>query len=362
MRITYLFGAGASCWNSLPTIDKIPERLDHFKRYLDGYSAETSDTKAACESLTADINDVVDAIAIRKTSERPPMEPRWEPKISSIDTYAKQLLLTNETRKLEKLKAVMTLFFTFEQKVRGLDIRYDSFFAALIKDATLKLPDSITIVSWNYDSQFELAFSKYAKGDNVAIRKRLGVFSKGLRTQAPVADTPQFRIYKINGTATFVNTKGIDRDPWMAGASTDSLVEELLKHYLEFSNRELRSTISYSWEDENIYSWEGENVQTDAGNTQENAIHNLALKAVINTDYLVVIGYSFPFFNRAIDQWLIKRMSVLKKVYFQDKYPQKIMTRFRAVRGKMENDQGDKIESIPWEDLDQFALPDELTI
>jgi len=43
------------------------------------------------------------------------------------------------------------------------------------------------------------------------------------------------------------------------------------------------------------------------------------------TEILVVIGYSFPIFNREIDNRLFKAMDdKLVKVYIQDMYPQKI--------------------------------------
>ena len=48
------------------------------------------------------------------------------------------------------------------------------------------------------------------------------------------------------------------------------------------------------------------------------------------TDILVVIGYSFPIFNREIDSNLFAQMARLEKVYIQDIYPEKI-------RSTMEN-------------------------
>jgi hypothetical protein len=41
-------------------------------------------------------------------------------------------------------------------------------------------------------------------------------------------------------------------------------------------------------------------------------------KCVENTDVLIVIGYSFPFFNRKIDKILLEGMPDLSAIYVQD--------------------------------------------
>ncbi|MDB2462896.1 hypothetical protein N9W61_02200 [Algibacter sp.] len=40
--------------------------------------------------------------------------------------------------------------------------------------------------------------------------------------------------------------------------------------------------------------------------------------SIENTDILIVIGYSFPFFNRKIDKFILDSMDGLEKIYVQD--------------------------------------------
>ena len=55
----------------------------------------------------------------------------------------------------------------------------------------------------------------------------------------------------------------------------------------------------YSWENNPVF----DNIRTNA------------LKATKETDILIIIGYSFPTFNRNIDKSILKNMIRLKKVF-----------------------------------------------
>lgn len=70
---------------------------------------------------------------------------------------------------------------------------------------------------------------------------------------------------------------------------------------------------------------------------------------------MVVIGYSFPYFNREIDRNIFKVMPYLKKVYIQDKNPNAVMQSIEAAIPA-----GLKIQIIPIHDCTQFYLPAEL--
>ena len=98
----------------------------------------------------------------------------------TVDTYARKLWLQNKKIKLKTLKEFLCLFFAFEQSSRSdklpniydkqseygvnethihtpLDYRYDVFMATLL-DRDMLLPENISIISWNYDYQLELAY------------------------------------------------------------------------------------------------------------------------------------------------------------------------------------------------------------
>jgi hypothetical protein len=77
-------------------------------------------------------------------------------------------------------------------------------------------------------------------------------------------------------------------------------------------------------------------------------------KSIDSTEILVVIGYSFPFFNREIDRLLLKEsMPNLKKVYFQAPDCEILKERFLAIRD-------DISDLVLRRDKDQFVFPNEL--
>jgi len=73
------------------------------------------------------------------------------------------------------------------------------------------------------------------------------------------------------------------------------------------------------------------------------------------TKTLVVIGYSFPYFNRKIDRYIIECMPFLEKIYFQAPDASNLKERFSAINNTF--DSNDLLLRI---DLDQFAFPNEL--
>jgi len=84
-------------------------------------------------------------------------------------------------------------------------------------------------------------------------------------------------------------------------------------------------------------------------------ILNRVDKIIAQTDALVIIGYTFPFFNREIDRRMLQNLKPEAKVYIQDKYPNRIKQNFKAVKADIP---GVHIELK--EETDQFFLPPEL--
>jgi|SRR6187402_223846 len=75
------------------------------------------------------------------------------------------------------------------------------------------------------------------------------------------------------------------------------------------------------------------------------------------TEVLVVIGYSFPFFNRDVDREIIRSMSKLRKIYIQDCNPENIKSRFLSILPDWEKN---NVQIIPVNDVTEFFLPPEL--
>ena len=95
-------------------------------------------------------------------------------------------------------------------------------------------------------------------------------------------------------------------------------------------------TILYSWEEDSVFK----------------TVRNNALKATRDTNILVIIGYSFPTFNRTIDKNLLHNMGRLEKVFIQspESSIKGVMQRFNSL---YEYD----VEIEPITNVEEFYIP-----
>ena len=56
------------------------------------------------------------------------------------------------------------------------------------------------------------------------------------------------------------------------------------------------------------------------------------IKPFVNdAEVIIIIGYTYPFFNREIDRWIVQEMPNLKKIYIQDPNAENIQTNLLSV-------------------------------
>lgn len=257
---------------------------------------------------------------------------------ATIDTFAKKLYLKNELKDFYKVELLLSIFFIIEQKINKKDGRYDTFLASVL-DLNLNIDDRITILTWNYDSQFELAYKEY--GEEKAadrIRKKLGI--------ADLKDTSyetRNQIFKLNGTANFMQR--IDLNQYQE--LDDELLLTLLDAYIQGVNVSTsNSRISFAWDNKQYIS-----------KNFEEALQ----KAIQDAEVLVVIGYTFPFFNREIDRKIFNYMTNLKKIYIQDPNAEQIISSLDSlysIQHTAITHVNDKVKPI--KSTSQFYLPPEL--
>ena len=79
-----------------------------------------------------------------------------------------------------------------------------------------------------------------------------------------------------------------------------------------------------------------------------------------DANILIVIGYTFPFFNRETDRFLFKNMPNLKKIYIQDPNAEQLKQNIQPVLSSEQNvaGLGNHITTIT--NCSQFFLPPEL--
>lgn len=262
---------------------------------------------------------------------------------ATIDTYAKKLVLKKWQERFKELEQLLALFFIYLQLKNYPDTRYDTFLANIL-EPNLHFPQHIRVISWNYDSQFEIAYSEYDEKDE------LRVGSKNSRFNI------DYEIIKINGTATFDNQTSI--------ATLRKEIRAKLSAIKEKPNRSIELQKEQTWVLYFIYLYQLYVVEKkdnthlsfafDSSEPSEKILNSID-KIISQTDVLVIIGYTFPFFNREIDRRMLQNLKPQAKVYIQDKYPNRIKQNFRAVKNTIPEGH---IELK--EETDQFFLPPEL--
>lgn len=334
-KITYLFGAGASA-NAVPLVNQIPDRLSSCANFLDLVAPKP----LLGEKFNLNIQDEKQKwLYFKEAAEC----IRWllnESKShASVDTFAKKLFIKHDYENLNKLKIALSLFLTYEQMEGKVDPRYDSFYASILNNRN-EFPKHVKVLSWNYDYQFELAYSEYSDENALSTNKNmLNIKAKNI----PYRNSDGWEIYKLNGTAGFTSAQGNLEGYYhnnLKGKVDIKFIEEFTKNYvISTYNTETHPNLSFAWEEE----------KHDAG------VLKSALNKIKDSIVTVVIGYSFPFFNREIDRSIFNAMMNLKRIYFQDPDPLMIIERFKAIREDLNG-----IELIPVKDIGQFFLPKEL--
>lgn len=359
-KVTYLLGAGASYGSrgvlqnfivpfmstdkaeapkgiirGFPVLNEFPKAVSQMQREIGSMKDFGEDNKKIIKEILQSILNV--------SKEFP-----------TIDTYAKMLYTTKQFEKYEQFKEQIALFFLIWQRSHKHDIRYDAFIASLIDAKTAEFPP-MTILSWNYDMQFEMSYSKYMTEGKALwkIWDKLNVCCKS-NGSLPKYDVHQpFALVKLNGSALF--------------------------HASEQDNRSLR----YTLQDVLWNSTEGEQFINEICNIYENAQHKniYSIPKYVNelsyawddfgSDYvkqnidqrgkdceaLVIIGYSFPYVNREIDRHIFSSMPNLKTIYIQDVDASNIAERVMAIYEYL---QINTPRIIPKTDVGQFFIPNEL--
>lgn len=340
-KITYLFGAGASAGTKgrqgLPVVDQLPERIDFLVQKIRTEDLWLSEVETPLPIETYSKEEYQRQII--QDLEWVSIEAK---KHASVDTLAKKMYLKEEFKSLDRLKVALSIFFILEQSRVEPDIRYDTFFASILNETLFEFPNDVRILSWNYDYQFEKAFSGFSGRSNLSENeRRLNVIAKFYRG-TPSSD--RFAIVKLNGTTGFSNGMKLVKFTDVLSQNFDlELLDKVVYQYANMShkvNNGFYPTLSFAWEKE------------EPGNT---SIIEKAIACTNETDVLVVIGYSFPFFNRFVDRNIIGEMKKLRKVYFQSPDAENIKTRFQSVRGDI-----DPKYLIPYTDVQSFLLPDEM--
>lgn len=356
-KLTYIIGAGASA-EALPVVSNFNERLEMFIFLLKEYVEQ--DIYYELFTLMNNIKNH-----------------------STVDTYAKKLYLQDKSLGQPEYRRMINLissYFIFEQLKKGaniaqpsnkkikeffdelktdtdihlsyvndLDIRYDAFFAAILKHDNkdkIIVPPEINVISWNYDSQFEKAYMNYTGCKYDETLEHLNVIGAYGRD---FHNVPKSTFVKLNGMAGFVTDKLKCGELFDYSINRlDDISMTILAETVSNKHANYETSIRYAW----IKNSESENAILAA---------NTILK---NSDIIVVIGYSFPYFNREVDRAIFENVNV------EGKYEFKVSGKTAKIyiqSPPSSNDQiADAFRSIipnavthPYTSVNQFLIPNE---
>jgi hypothetical protein len=301
-KILYFLGAGASAkalplarsvWGEKgteepPVVLGLAWELQHFKfgRQLKPLSPdETIDTfSTAFEELS------------KKADE-----------FGDVDTYAKYLNLMGRSDEFQGLKRTLSQFFALKQAVvKERDPRYLPWLVSIMSTKTF--PNDVKILSWNYDFQVELAAAQMGDLDDVGHNAGNSVYAQSILKYYPNLDPnpsngdyADLSLIHLNGVAGF--TKGNEFEKASVFQYRYATDENKAVEFIR--TNKLESLLHFAWENRGY--------------------HSEMMKHVVNmikqTSILVVIGYSFPFFNREYDKQIFKQLTregLLRKIYYQD--------------------------------------------
>lgn len=379
-NITYILGAGASA-NAIPTINEINSRLTQFRELINSYILDktrnpvTNNLPLAAHELLADL----DWLIINTN------------KHFTIDTFARKLFaISSRHKELRILKKVLSTYFVYEQVIISRnallrkdrngenifkqipDKRYDNLISTLIEDEinNTNLFGNIKVLSWNYDSQFEYAFKEfwdlnYLHETHQMLQVIPGKWIFEMSGKREV-DLNKFSLIHLNGLAGFKSIIGSNSATLIDKFASyippdDELLFELICFYAEITynlNENIESATQYF-----NYSWEIQSKEHSFASPFVSSALSNALRIAEITEILVVIGYSFPLFNRSTDNSIISKMKKLTKIYIQDFYPEKIkdimINSFSPLQEKT-YDGYSKIDFVLSNNVDQFVLPYEI--
>lgn len=324
MKIIYLLGAGAS-YNSIPTIKETGNR-DSFVDYIESTLQAFVDGKFYFEKYKNDKR--FDRLRNFMSSEGKEIAHYFQ-KYQTPDTFARSLYLSTKIKDkiYYDLKVVLCLFFLLwkEHKrylFRSLsgditapneyfdkeflfsknDNRYTSFFASILEQGKGKpiFPKNLKILSWNYDSEIEETLSEYFLNSNMNLKNVQDHFViSNFSDNVNLLDS---NIIHLNGTyADLIDLTGKSIIDYANNSDFDFSSTLYLFDQLIFGTME-RSSLQFSWDNEKLKDLFKMKVDLFNINNQMKNFGNL----LGNAERLIIIGYSFPIFNREMDGFMLR--------------------------------------------------------
>jgi len=313
-KVVYLLGAGASYGKridpeeltaddvslieeGLPIVNEINEEITNVINWI--YATELLEKSYLFKGKECSVEVLRDELVAGF---------EWMQKESTqhatIDTFAKKLYLKGDNE-YGRLKFFLSSFFIIEQHIHPYDKRYDAFLASIL-NSDMNIPDDIFVMTWNYDVQLDIAYRDYQEwGLPMCVPPETGNVNK------------KARVFKINGSANYYCRNQIDSCIYLK--HDDSVLLDKILSQLSLTTNRGRFSDGTT---DLLFAWE---------KNKFDELSNLLYDKISDAKVLVIIGYTFPFFNREVDREILGKMSNLEKIYIQDPKADKIMVSLKSI-------------------------------
>lgn len=343
-KILYIIGAGASA-NVLPTINNI---IIEGRIQRKGLASSLIEFTQLIEPLSEFANYI--SLCNEATNFTTP------------DTFAKFLYSTNRDNDYVDFKRIISCYFFWKEWIdegsqnKCLDKRVISFISTLADNGG-NFSKDVKIISWNYDSQFVKAIKKAR--ETVLNNSFVPNFKNYPLIEDSTIDKINLTLLHLNGIAGYsYDTKSAKKVDKFINENIEQIMKLDLNHLNRYDKASVIKKIFelFSNDNENLmisFAWEKE-FESNRDYCFANSKLEYARALARGTDILVVIGYSFPYFNREVDKEIFAEMPTLKKIYFQDPQldGQYLYNQFNLINDKV------KVEHI--KDVNNYFVPYEL--
>jgi len=268
-----------------------------------------------------------------------------------VDTLAKKFYLKGGEG-LNRLKRALVSYFYFEQfsRIAGdknyndlLDKRYDNLIASIANrnvKGDIELKGKVKILSWNYDLQVEKALLRYVDLPIEFAKQEFQIFPNSQtfdNFKEEKFDINKFAVFKINGNAYLERNSNMetlfnpyDSKELFSNIGNGEVEFPFIEKYLTWFNGYFLSNSEFTTRDiENFqFAWETKTRQDYGG-----FLYN-AKKVLKNCKVLIVVGYSFPYFNSEIDKQLLSDIWP-EEIIIQDNNFDEVQERMLALNPKL---------------------------
>lgn len=352
-KVTYLIGAGASA-NALPIIKKIAPKSDE-EKYVNQNRESFSDRLIETADYILNHAKVISSFwnQFEELASSLKTLAVKTKQFGTPDTYAKYLYL-QDREEFYRVKSVLSAYFIIEQLLfKKIEERVLPFMASVMQIGNI-FPSNVKILSWNYDIQFQIASDTFNPeqldmSSTVHVHKppTINYYPNLGRHLFNDNDADRLDMIQLNGIAGYCSYKS-GYNEIIIRASLNGEVNKLddLGEYLFERKDKKEELLQFAWE----------NSRRENGQIISNKVIHYSKAMIQNTDILVIIGYSFPFFNRLVDKEIfdaLKQSGRLKKIYFQDPF-----RKGDFLIGMFELHSNTIIESVDY--VDSYFIPNEI--